>query len=220
MTGRLVSGYEPSGPARGADRAVLLAHGAGSDRCEPGLAAVAAALGAAGIPSLRFDYPYRSAGRRSPDSARVLEAATREAVSQLAGRTKLRVAELVLGGRSMGGRVCSMLAAHAEDPVQVAGLVLLSYPLHPPGRPEQLRVEHFERLRAPVLFVSGTRDPFGTPDELRGAAKALKDDVTFHWVADAGHGLEPPRRSGRAADEVRAEVAEVVVDWVRDLHMR
>ncbi|HTL83631.1 MAG TPA: alpha/beta family hydrolase, partial [Acidimicrobiia bacterium] len=179
--------YEFQGPKRGADRAVLLAHGAGADMHAAALTTVADALAAAKVPSLRFNFPYKAAGRRSPDRPPVLEASVRDAIKELTARTKLGVDRLVLGGRSMGGRICSMVAATDG----ALGLALLGYPLHPPGKPDALRVDHFPRLRMPVLFASGTRDPFGTPDELRAHAKAIKGRVSFHWVDTGDHGFKP-----------------------------
>ena len=123
---------------------------------------------------MRFDFPYRRAGRRAPDRAPVLLAAVRDAAAELARRAKLPPDRLVLGGRSMGGRIASMVAADPDDALPALGLALLGYPLHPPGKPGQLRVEHFSRLTMPVLFVSGTRDAFGTPAELKRHAKKVK----------------------------------------------
>ena len=207
----MTDGYQ--GPKRGADRAVLLAHGAGADMHAPALTTVADALADAKIPSLRFDFPYRVAGRRGPDRAPVLMAAVREAAAGLATRTKLPPERLVLGGRSMGGRICSMVAA--ED--GAAGLALLGYPLHPPGKPEQLRVEHFAKLRMPVLFASGTRDSFGTPEELKRQAKKIKGKVAFHWVDTGDHGFKPLKSSGLTVDEALAGVADAVVSFITNL---
>src|SRR5262249_53126556 len=156
------------GPKRGADRAVLLAHGAGADMNAAALTTVADALADAKIPSLRFNFPYKAAGRRSPDRPPVLEAAVRDAIAELATRAKLTPDRLVLGGRSMGARFCSLVAADdGALGLTLLGLTLLGYPLHPPGKPENLRVDHFPNLRMPVLFASGTRDAFGTPAELK-----------------------------------------------------
>src|SRR6478735_1929965 len=149
-------GYQ--GPKRGADRAVLLAHGAGADMHAAALTVVADALADAKIPSLRFQYPYRAAGKKAPDRPPVLAAATRSAVAELSRRANLPPERLVLGGRSMGGRYCSLVAGDIDDPVPCLGLLLLGYPLHPAGKPEKLRVEHLPRLTMPVAFVSGTRD--------------------------------------------------------------
>jgi predicted alpha/beta-hydrolase family hydrolase len=201
------------GPKRGADRAVLLAHGAGADMNAATLTTVADALAAAKVPSLRFNFPYRAAGRRAPDRAPVLEAAVGEAAVELSRRSKLPPERLVLGGRSMGGRICSMVAAETS----ALGLVLLGYPLHPPGRPTQLRVEHFARLRMPALFVSGTRDAFGTPAELKQQTKKLKGRVSYHWVDTGDHGFKPLKSSGATVAEVLEDVAAAVVDFVTRL---
>jgi predicted alpha/beta-hydrolase family hydrolase len=205
--------YEFQGPKRGADRAVLLAHGAGADMHAAALTTVADALAAAKVPSLRFNFPYKAAGRRSPDRPPVLEASVRDAIKELTARTKLGVDRLVLGGRSMGGRICSMVAATDG----ALALALLGYPLHPPGKPDALRVDHFPRLRMPVLFASGTRDPFGTPDELRAHAKAIKGRVSFHWVDTGDHGFKPLKASGLTTQGALDAVAEAVVSFVTKL---
>ncbi len=206
-----------SGPKRGADRAVLVGHGAGSDMHGATLARVADALADARIPSMRFNYPYRDAGRKSPDRAAVLEAATREAAAELGRQAKLPPERLVLGGRSMGGRYCSLIVGADEYPVPALGLLLLGYPLHAAGKPDQPRVEHFPRLKVPCLFVSGTRDSLASQDALTDAVKAIKGPVTMHWLESADHGYRPRKSSGRTVDAVATEVAEVSVDWVQSL---
>jgi hypothetical protein len=217
MTDTLVTEYEWQGPKRGADRAVLLAHGAGSNMHGAALVAVADALAAAKIPSLRFNFPYRSAGRNAPDRPKVLDAATREAAAELAKRAKLAPERLVLGGRSMGGRYCSMVVGDADDPLPALGLVMLSYPLHAAGKPDQPRAAHFPGIRVPVLFVSGTRDSMAGKADLTKAAKAVRGKVSFHWVDTADHGYRPLKASGRTADDVAAEVAATTVAWVAGL---
>jgi hypothetical protein len=212
-----VSGDGHQGPARGADRAVLLAPGAGSDMHAPVLKAVADALADARVPSLRFDFPYRRAGRRSPDRPPVLLAAVRDAAAALARRAKLPPERVAVGGRSMGGRVCSLAVADEAEPLPALALVLLGYPLHPPGRPQQRRVEHLSRVRVPTLFVSGTRDAFGTPAELHAAARRVRGGVTWHWVDTGDHGFKPLKASGRSEDDVRRDVAEAVVRFVTRL---
>jgi predicted alpha/beta-hydrolase family hydrolase len=211
----LESAYQ--GPKRGADRAVLLAHGAGADMNTLTLTTVADALADAKIPSLRFNFAYTTAGRRSPDRPPVLAAAVREAAAELARRTKLPPERLALGGRSMGGRVCSLVVADPDDPLPALGLVLLGYPLHPPGRPEALRVEHFPRIRVPCLFVSGTRDAFGSPEELRAHVKEMRGPVRWHWIETADHGFKPLKASGLTATAVLDAVAADVVAFVAGL---
>jgi predicted alpha/beta-hydrolase family hydrolase len=210
---------EYRGPKRGADRAVLLAHGAGSDMHAPALITVADALAAAAIPSLVFNFPYRTAGRRAPDRAPVLEQAARDAAAELAARARVPLDRIALGGRSMGGRICSQIVgAEPPEPAQPAlGIVLLGYPLHPPGKPETLRVDHFPRLRSPALFVSGTRDAFATPDELKKHTRRIKGRVKFHWLESCDHGFKPLKSSGLTAKGVLDDVAEVVVSWISAL---
>jgi predicted alpha/beta-hydrolase family hydrolase len=143
-----------------------------------------------------------------------LLAAVRDAAAELARRAKLPPERLVLGGRSMGGRICSLAAAD-DDPLPALGLALLGYPLHPPGKPEQLRVAHFARLTMPVLFVSGTRDAFGTPEELKRNARKIKGKVTFSWIETGDHGFKPLKASGLSAAGALAAAAEAVVGFVQ-----
>jgi predicted alpha/beta-hydrolase family hydrolase len=208
------------GTASKVDRAVLLAHGAGADKESAVLKAVSAGLAAAGIPSLRFDYPYRVKKKRSPDRPVVLDQATRDAAAELAKRTGLPPERLVLGGRSMGGRYCSQIVGDEELPVPALGLLLLGYPLHPAGQPSRLRAEHFPRLRVPCLFVSGTRDALAGREALTKATKAIKGKVAFHWLETADHGYRPLKTSGRNLDDVVTEVADISVEWVRGLPAR
>ena len=211
----MTDGYQ--GPKRGADRAVLLAHGAGADMNAAALTVTADALADAKIPSLRFDFPYRQAGRRAPDRPPALLASAREAAADLVKRSRVPLDRLVLGGRSMGGRICSMVAADEADPVPALGLALLGYPLHPPGKPDRLRVEHFPRLTMPVLFVSGTRDAFATPDELQREAKKVKGAVSYSWIETGDHGFKPLKASGLTPAEVLTGAAEAVVRFVQSL---
>jgi predicted alpha/beta-hydrolase family hydrolase len=204
-------GYQ--GPKRGADRAVLLAHGAGADMHAAALTTVADAFARAKVPSLRFNFPYKAAGRRGPDRPAVLEAAIREARDELSARAKVPPERIVLGGRSMGGRIGSMVAA--ED--GALGLVLLGYPLHPPGKTDALRVAHFPKLTMPVLFASGTRDAFGSPDEIKGHAKKIKGRVTFHWIDTADHGFKPLKSSGLTQAAALDGVAAAAVAFVASL---
>jgi predicted alpha/beta-hydrolase family hydrolase len=175
----------------------LLAPGAGADRDQPALVAIDKAASAAGVLVTRMDFPYRKAGRKSPDRPAVLLQAVIDEADQLSSR----VDALVLGGRSMGGRVCSMAVA---DGLPAAGLVLISYPLHPPGRPDRRRTEHLPGLHVPCLFISGTRDAFGTPEELETATTAIPGPVTHRWIDGKDHAL-------RGTEQI---VAEMVIGWL------
>ncbi len=183
---------------------LVLAPGASAGRDQPALVAMDAAVSASGVRVERIDFPYRLAGRRAPDRPPVLIATVRSAAEDLARTLRTATGRIALGGRSMGGRMCSMAVAEG---LQAAALVLVSYPLHPPGRPERLRTEHFGALDVPCLFVSGTRDAFGTPDELEAATAGIPGPVTHCWLDGGDHGL-------RGRD---AQVAEVVRDWVTTL---
>ena len=185
---------------------LLLAPGAGADASQPQLVAIDEALSALGWVVARMDFPYRLAGRRAPDRAPVLLAAVRDAAAELIERTGLPPARLVLGGRSMGGRICSMAVA---DGLRAAGLILVSYPLRPPGRPDKQaeRTAHFPRLSIPCLFVSGTKDAFGSPSELEAATTAIPGPVTHAWIEGASHALHGP--------DVR--IGERVVEWAASL---
>ena len=132
---------------------------------------------------------------------------------ELAARAKVPVDRIVLGGRSMGGRIGSLVAAQDG----ALGVALLGYPLHPPGKPGQLRVEHFPKLTMPVLFVSGTRDAFGTPDELTQHAKSITGPVTFSWIETGDHGFKPLKSSGLTPAAALAGAAGAVVDFVASL---
>jgi uncharacterized protein len=165
--------------------ALLLAPGAGSNRDNPCLVAIERAV--APLPVERMDFPYRKAGRKAPDRAPVLVAAVVEEAAALVQRAHVKPARLVLGGRSMGGRMCSMAVA---DGLSARALVLISYPLHPPGKPQQLRTEHLPRLELPCLFVHGTKDPFATPDELTAATATIPGPVEHVWVEGKGHDLK------------------------------
>ncbi len=184
--------------------ALLLAPGAGADRNQAALVAIDSVLTPTGVTVRRMDFPYRTAGRRAPDRQPVLVRAVIEEAQELAAATACPPAALALGGRSMGGRICSIAVAEG---LPAAALVLISYPLHPPGRPDRMRTEHFPQLRVPCLFLSGTRDAFGSPEEMTLATAAIPGPVTHRWIEGKDHGL-------RGVD---ADVADVVRSFVTGL---
>ena len=152
----------------------------------------------------RVDFPYRSAGKSFPDRTPVMINCVRDAIKQAAKDWCCEESEIVVGGRSMGGRMCSMAITQAEQKLEVAALVCICYPLHPPKKPENLRSEHLPRITVPTLFISGTRDEFGTVDELKNATATMKTKVTHEWIEGARHDL-------KNKDEV---VADLVAGWV------
>jgi predicted alpha/beta-hydrolase family hydrolase len=181
---------------------LLLTPGAGAGRDQPALLAVDAAVTGRGLAVERVEFPGRTAGTRRPDPPEVCIDVVRTATSGLAGRLGVPTSAIAVGGRSMGGRMCSMAAAEG---LEVAALVLLSYPLHPAGKPERLRTGHFPALHVPCLFVSGRRDALGTPDEIERETAAIPGPVTLVFL-DGDHSLR--RRD--------AEVADIVADWLTD----
>ncbi len=185
-------------------RGLLLAPGASAGRDQPALVAIDNAVTPAGFAVERMDFPYRLAGRKAPDKAPVLVAAVRDAAAAMAERHGVPPGRIAMGGRSMGGRICSMAAAEG---LACLALVLVSYPLHPPGRPDKLRVDHFPAITMPCLFVSGTRDAFGTPAELEAHTAAIPGPVTHVWLDGGDHGLR--RRD--------AACAEAVATWLTSL---
>ena len=180
---------------------LLLFPGAGSSSAHSSLVAIEAAVDP--MPCVRADFAYRLAGRKAPDRAPVLLQTVREAAAPLLAADK----NLLLGGRSMGGRVCSLAVSDATNPLPACGLVLICYPLHPPGKPESLRVEHFPRLRVPCLFISGTKDAFGSPSELEQWTATIPGAVTHHWLEGKGHDL-------KGCDAV---IATTVAAWIAEL---
>jgi uncharacterized protein len=181
---------------------LVLAPGASAGRDQPALVEIDSAVSARGVAVERMDFPYRIAGRRAPDRPEILIKAVADAALGLAARIGAKQNKIALGGRSMGGRMASMAVAHG---LPAAGLVLVSYPLHPPGHPEKSRTEHLGDLNLPCLFVSGTRDAFGTPEELEIATAVIPGAVTHVWIDGGDHGL-------RRRDAV---VARAVSDWLR-----
>ena len=181
---------------------LVLFPGAGSGADHASLLAIEAAVDP--LPVSRVDFDYRLEGRRFPDRAPKLIPEVAAGVERAAQRWGSEPSRLVIGGRSMGGRMASM--ALAEGAIDAAGLVLVSYPLHPPKRPDRLRIEHLHAVIVPTLFVSGDRDAFGTPDELEAAHGLVGGPVTAEWIAGGRHEL------GRVADN--ADVADRIAAWL------
>jgi uncharacterized protein len=206
--------YLFDGPADAPVR-ILLAHGAGAPMDSAGLTAAAGALAGAGLRVARFEFRYMAARREGaggpPPRAETVMPEYVAAVEALGPG-----APLVIGGKSMGGRVASMVADELYSVGRIDGLLCLGYPFHPPGRPQQLRTAHLERLATPALICQGTRDPFGTREEVAGYA--LSDRIEILWLEDGDHDLKPRKKvSGlTAADHLRT-LAERVAAWAAEL---
>jgi predicted alpha/beta-hydrolase family hydrolase len=173
---------------------LILAHGAGAGQKHPWIQAVKQGLEARGLEVVTFDFPYMKAGRKLPDKAPILEAAWREEIE------KHRAQRLFLGGKSMGGRIASMVAAASIDGVE--GLVFLGYPLHPPKQPDKRRDAHLPEIRERTLFVQGERDPFGTPKELRPVLQKMKNATLYPVKGD---------HSFPVTDEILDRIAEWIL---------
>lgn len=193
-------------PSRGVT--FVLAHGAGTNMDHAFLVAVAERLAARGVAVVRFNFPYTERGDRAPDRAPVLEACYRAVLAQV--RADLGGDRLVIGGKSMGGRMASHLAAAGEP---LDGLVFLGYPLHPAGRPQQLRDAHLPRIAVPMLFLTGTRDALCPLDTLRPILARLPQ-ATLHVVDDGDHSFAVRKKSGRTAEMVLDELADATLAWL------
>ncbi len=190
-----------------AGRTIVLAHGAGAGMDAAFMTVIAQGLAGRGQRVVRFEFPYmqrrRATGTKSPpDRAAVLIETWHAVVEQFGSEG------LVIGGKSMGGRIASVVA----DEAGVAGLVCLGYPFHPVGKPEKTRVDHLERLQTPTLILQGARDSFGTPEEVAGYA--LSDAIRFEWLADGDHSFKPRKKSGRTLEENLARAVACFADFV------
>ncbi|MDX1754776.1 MAG: alpha/beta fold hydrolase [Marinobacter sp.] len=210
-------GYTTKAQGTDCGAVLLLAHGAGAPADSPFMEQLANAIASRGITVVRLEFPYmkrrREDGRkRPPDRAEKLLASFRDAIARL--RDELGPdAPLFIGGKSMGGRMASLLAAEDEDRGAFSGALCFGYPFHPPGKVDKWRVEHFARLWCPVCVVQGTRDPFGKPDEL---ADRLGDAVPFalHWLQGGNHDFLPLKASGLSQGDLIDEAAEVAAAFI------
>ncbi|MCH8813656.1 MAG: dienelactone hydrolase family protein [Chloroflexi bacterium] len=185
----------------------IYAPGAGSNVHDPFGTFACRTLASAGIVCWRFQFPFQEAGKRGPDQPKVLEATWVTVAGNVGSETTDRV---VIGGRSMGGRIASQIVA---DGFEVDGLALFAYPLHPPGRPDKRRDEHIPRIAMPTLFCSGSRGAFASPEELRTAATPLSSS-TVHILDHADHGFNVAKSSGRTRQDVWEEASTTFVNWL------
>jgi predicted alpha/beta-hydrolase family hydrolase len=191
---------------------LVLGHGAGASQTSDFMVNLATGMAARGVDSVTFNFGYMQAGRRVPDPNQKLEACYQAVIETVRNHESFGRNALVIGGKSMGGRIASQVAA--GDTPGLSGLVLFGYPLHPPGRPEKLRTQHLSRVKTPTLFVQGSRDAFGTPDELRPFLAGLKPRVTLFVVDGGDHSFKVLKGSGLAQREVHQAVYDQVAKWL------
>jgi predicted alpha/beta-hydrolase family hydrolase len=188
---------------------LVLAHGAGAGQKSAWMVAASQALAARGIRVGTFDFPYMTAGKKVPDRAPILESAWREALS--IGRDRSRDGRAFVGGKSMGGRIATHIASQGTE--GIAGVVLLGYPLHPPGQPEKRRDAHLPQIKEPVLFVQGSADTFGTGDEIHALLPKMQD-ATLHLIDGGDHSFKV--RGGAAKVAAAFDDAIAAVErWIR-----
>jgi uncharacterized protein len=195
---------------------IVLGHGAGGGQDSAFLVNFARALAALGVDVVTFNFPYTEAGRRIPDRTPVLEACYRAVVASVRGQIESAGRHLFIGGKSMGGRIATHIAA-ADPALPVDGLVLLGYPLHPPGKPDQRRDKHLAAIGRPMLIAQGSRDAFGTPPEFESVLRAMRPPPMLHVVAGGDHSFKVSARNPTPQAAVYSGVQQTIVDWMRNV---
>jgi uncharacterized protein len=198
-----------------APAALVLAHGAGAGQRSAFIVDFAAALSDLGIDVVTFNFPYTEQRRKIPDRAPVLESCYRAVIAATRNDLESARRALFIGGKSMGGRIATQVAA-ADAELPIAGLVLLGYPLHPPGRPAERRDKHLPAIRRPMLLVQGTRDAFGTPDELAPVLQTLDPPGTLHTIPQGDHSFKLSRKDPAAQAALYVAIQRTIADWVRE----
>ena len=201
--------WDPPASHETAAPVFVCAHGAGGHLADRSTVAVCGALRDRGLGTVRFNFLYRARGSARPDPMPRLLACTQAVVDRV--RAELAPTVLLLGGRSMGGRAASMWVA---DGAPCQGLLLLAYPLHPPGQPQKLRTAHLPAIRPPVLCVNGTRDPFCDRELMEQQLAQLGKNWRMLWLDGADHSFHVPKSSGRTDDDVLNEVADTCAEWL------
>jgi len=205
-------------PASKRERAgvtVLLGHGAGANQLSGFMRMVAGGLAARGLDAMTFNFLYAEQKRSFPDPKARLESCYRAVIDAALSQRKLKGNRLVIGGKSMGGRIASQVAAINPDGID--GLVFLGYPLHAPGKPDKLRAEHLPEIKAPMLFCQGARDAFGTSEEIRGIIKKLHLPATLYVVEGGDHSFKVPKSAGVPQPQIYETVMDKVAEWTRTL---
>ena len=203
-----------------ADRArvtLILGHGAGANQLSGFMRLFAAGLAERGLDVVTFNFLYMEQGRKIPDPGPRLESCCRAVIDAVVNHKKLKGNRLVIGGKSMGGRIASQVAASNADDID--GLVFLGYPLHPPGRPDKLRSEHLPKIKAPMLFVQGSRDAFGTKPEIQTLIKKLKLPGELHSIDGGDHSFKVPKSVG-PQEQIYTEAMDSIVGWIKETIVR
>jgi len=190
---------------------ILLGHGAGANQLSGFMRLFAAGLAERGLDVVSFNFLYTEQGRKVPDPAPRLESCYRAVIDAVVKHKKLKGNRVVIGGKSMGGRIASQVAA--SQPNDIDGLVFLGYPLHPPGRPDKLRSEHLPRIKVPMLFVQGSRDAFGTKQEIETIIKKLKLPAELNSIEGGDHSFKVPKSLG-VQEDIYKEAMDAIASWV------
>ena len=193
---------------------IILGHGAGADQMSGFMRMVAEGFAARGLDAMTFNFLYKEQGRGAPDPKAKLELCYGAVIEAARKQKQLKDNQLVIGGKSMGGRIASQVAAEESD--GIAGLVYLGYPLHPPGRLDKMRDEHLPKIKAPMLFVQGSRDAFGTEDEIRAIIKKHRLKADLYAIQAGDHSFKVPK-SVKPQPQVYEGVMDEVARWCRDL---
>jgi len=201
---------------------ILLGHGAGANQTSGFMKLFANGLAQRGFDAMTFNFIYTEQGRGVPDQKAKLESCFRAVIEAAIKHKKLNGNRLVIGGKSMGGRIASQVAADAcekAEPLanQIDGLVFLGYPLHLPGNPSKLRVDHLPQIKVPMLFVQGTRDSLGTADEIRPFIKTLKLPAKIYSIEGGDHSFKAPKKFGRTQEEVYEAAMDEILGWVQNI---
>jgi uncharacterized protein len=194
--------------------ALVLGHGAGAGQRSTFMVQFARAISALGVDVITFNFLYTEQNRRIPDRAPVLEACYRAVIASVHAQLPAAKRALFIGGKSMGGRIATQVAA-ADSALPIAGLVLLGYPLHPPGRPTERRDKHLPAVGRPMLFIQGARDAFGTPAELAPVVESIGASASIHVVAGGDHSLKLARKDPAAQAAAYDEVQRTIVEWMK-----
>ena len=194
----------------------LLGHGAGANQLSGFMRMFAQGLAARGLDVMTFNFIYMEQGRSVPDQKPKLESCFRAVIDAIAKHRKLKTNRLVVGGKSMGGRIASqVVAARADAPLalDVSGLVFLGYPLHPPGNPAKPRVEHLQHIQKPMLFVQGTRDALGTPEEIQPFIKNLRPPAKIYAIEGGDHSFKAPKKFGMDQPQIYEAAMDEIARW-------